>query len=287
MYINCEKKCLYKIRKAQKILKILKKRNFESFIVGGAVRDLCLGLEISEIDITTNALVTDIQKIFLCYPKGIKYGLLTIFFDGDYFDIASYRREGSYYDYRHPSTFFFISDIKEDLLRRDFTINSLLLDHKDLIIDYNNGYEDLIHKKIKTIGDSYQKLTEDVLRMMRIFYFQAKLNFDIEEKTQKILKSNIFLIQKIQPAKILEILKKIIKQKYFRKAFISFLDNNALSFLPGFQKSIMFILQNNILMINEETFFSLSFRLEPKLIDYYPFSKKEKVMFRKNIFFDD
>ncbi|MFR0368046.1 hypothetical protein [Candidatus Phytoplasma palmae] len=165
--------------------------------------------------------------------------------------------------------------MQEDILRRDFTINSFLMNEKGYIFDYMQGYKDLQKKQIKTIGNPYKKLSEDALRILRIFYFQSKLNFKIEKKTEKALKKNIFLLQKIKPEQIFKEFQKILKQPYFMKAFLSLKNTNAISFLNiGLQKSILFIIKNNWPTINEELFFGLTFILDCRIIDYFKFNKK-------------
>ncbi|KAB8122019.1 MAG: tRNA nucleotidyltransferase/polyA polymerase [Candidatus Phytoplasma cynodontis] len=223
----------YKIKKSQELLKILKKKGFEAYIVGGAIRDFLSNISFDDIDITTNASIEEIKKNFEYIKKSFreKYGTVKVYFEKIYFDITSYRKEGPYLDYRHPSYICFISDIKEDIYRRDFTINSILMDENNNLIDYFHGCEDLRKKKIRTIGDPYQKLTEDVVRMLRIFYLQAKLNFDIEINTLKVLIQNIFLLEKIKNEILIEELKKIFSQKYLKKAFLDIKKTNAIVFL--------------------------------------------------------
>jgi poly(A) polymerase/tRNA nucleotidyltransferase (CCA-adding enzyme) len=274
-------KQINKIKIAQKVLKIFKKNYFEAFIVGGAVRDLLLEVSISDVDITTNAYPSAVQKLFSSLPTSVKYGSLKIFFEGHSFEVTTYRKEGKYVLYRYPSTISFVSDVKIDLMRRDFTINSLLLNEDYEIIDYVNGREDLSKKLIRTMCDPYVKLTQDALRIMRIFYLQAKLNFDIEVRTKKVLKENIWLLHKIKPQTLLQEWRKILKQKNIQKVFLSLKENNALEVLTSFKKIILFSLDKKITHFNYELFFSLAFILDPKIINDYPFNKEEKNFFQQ------
>ncbi|MDO8057961.1 CCA tRNA nucleotidyltransferase, partial ['Opuntia sp.' phytoplasma] len=135
--------------KAKKILKILKKYDqSEAFIVGGAVRDFLLKKPVTDIDITTNLLPETICEIFNVPKTRIRYGSVKICFENDYFEITTYRKEGEYLDFRHPSSIIFIKNVKEDLQRRDFTINAILLDENHNIFDYVNGLTDLNNKII-------------------------------------------------------------------------------------------------------------------------------------------
>ncbi|WP_284928379.1 CCA tRNA nucleotidyltransferase [Candidatus Phytoplasma sp. AldY-WA1] len=272
-----------KIEKAQKILKEIKKKGFEAFIVGGTVRDIILNIPVNDVDITTNGRYEEISKFLICHKKNIKYGSFQIIFEKEKFETTTYRKEGPYLDHRNPSFVEFISDIKEDLKRRDFTINGFLMNENGEIIDYMNGFNDLNKKQIKTIGEPYQKLTEDALRMMRIFTLQAKSNFEIEIETKKILKKNIFLLNKIPLQEIIKELKKITKQKFFQKALISLKETNAISFLKEFKESILYIIKENLTKMNPELFLDLSFILNHNIINSFPFSKKEKKRFKKLI----
>ncbi|WP_341266802.1 CCA tRNA nucleotidyltransferase [Candidatus Phytoplasma fraxini] len=279
MKLNNQEKT--KIQKAQQILKEMKQKGFEAFIVGGAVRDIILNISINDIDITTNGHYEEIKKFFICKKKNIKYGSFQIIFEKEKFEITTYREEGPYLDYRNPSFVKFIKDIKEDLKRRDFTINSLLMDENGKIIDYINAYNEFNHKKIKTIGFSDKKFKEDALRIMRLFTLQAKTNFDIDEETEQAVINNISLISKIKTQYILEELKKITKQKFYQKAFLSLKRTNAISFLKEFKESILFIIEANFKKMTPELFFKLSFILNPKIIHSFTFNKSKKEQFQK------
>ncbi|KXT29110.1 poly A polymerase head domain protein [Candidatus Phytoplasma oryzae] len=236
-----------KIEKGKKIIKILQKNGFEAFLVGGAVRDFFLDIPFYDVDITTNAKVEEVKNIFECQlieSNSIKFGSIKVFFENNLFEITSYRKEGPYLNYRYPSYVIFISDIKKDILRRDFTINGLLMNEKSELIDFIGGYHDLIEKKIQTIGDPYVKLTEDVVRMIRIFYLQAKLNFEIEFNTKRILKENIYLLKKIHNNRMIKELKKVFSQKYLEKTFISLKETNAIFFLKKFSNYFPILLEN-------------------------------------------
>lgn len=280
---NCNQEKI-KIQKAQKILKKIKQKGFEAFIVGGTVRDIILQKPIEDIDITTNAHYEEIKQFLFCKKKNIKYGSFEIIFEKEKFEVTTYRKEGPYLNHRNPSYIEFIKDIKKDLKRRDFTINSFLMNEKNEIIDYLKGLDDLKQKQIKTIGDPYTKLTEDALRMMRIFSLQAKTNFEIEKETKKTLKNNIFLITNIKSYEIIRELKKITKQKFFQKAFLSLKETNAISFLKEFKEGILFVIEKKIKTINPESFLDLSFILNPSIINSFVFDEEEKKRFQKLMF---
>lgn len=169
------------------ILDKLIKHGYEAYIVGGCVRDSILGLRPKDWDITTSATPKQIIKVFENYkiiPTGLKHGTVTILIDDIGYEITTYRIDGDYEDCRHPKDVVFTSDLKEDLSRRDFTINAMAYNDKDGLIDYFNGYEDLINNKvIRTVGDCDNRFREDALRILRAIRFSAKLNFKIDEDT--------------------------------------------------------------------------------------------------------
>ncbi|MDV3173604.1 MAG: CCA tRNA nucleotidyltransferase [Candidatus Phytoplasma stylosanthis] len=267
--------------KGKMLLEEMKKNGFESYIVGGAIRDIFLNIEPTDIDITTNGHYKEMKKFFICKKKNIKYGTFQIIFEKEKFEVTTYRKEKFYSNYRTPDYVEFISDIREDLKRRDFTINGFLLNEKFQILDYVGGFSDLKKKQIRTIGNPYKKLEEDALRIMRIFVLQSKTNFKIEKETKKALLSKIFLLEKIHPQEILKELKKITKQKFFRKAFLSLKTTNALFFIKDFQKVIIFIIKQKIKKINPDMFLDLFFIFNPKITKYFYFSKREKNRFKK------
>ena len=169
-------------------LKRLNDHGYEAYIVGGALRDMLLEKKISDYDITTNAYPNAIKMIFadyICYDIGKKHGTVAIIIDSDKIDITPYRSEDNYLDHRHPSVIRFSNNLKEDLKRRDFTINALCMDINMNIIDYFNGIEDLENKIIKTVGKPQSRFNEDALRILRAIRFKTQLNFEIEENTNK------------------------------------------------------------------------------------------------------
>ena len=186
------------------IIEELEKNGFCAYIVGGCVRDELLGDKPSDYDITTNAKPEDIKRIFRrTIDTGIKHGTITVLFyekNIPYtYEVTTYRIDGEYNDGRHPENVFFVDNLKEDLSRRDFTINAMAYNDKDGLVDEFNGIEDLQNKIVRTVGNPIDRFTEDALRLMRAVRFSAKLGFDIEEETRKaipILSKNLSKISK-------------------------------------------------------------------------------------------
>ncbi|CAP18425.1 poly(A)polymerase [Candidatus Phytoplasma mali] len=269
-----------KLNLANDILKILQQNGFEAFIVGGAVRDYYLNLPFVDIDIITNALTLDLMKIFKINSNNIKHGSCNVCFKNSQFDITTYRIEEKYKNHRHPTKIIFTNDVKKDLLRRDFTINSLLMDDKKNIIDYLGGLSDIKNSIIKTIKDPEEKFQEDSVRILRTCYFQAKLCFEIEINTKKALKKQSYLLKKISKDRILQEFIKIISQKHFYKSLITIKETNIIDFLKGLSQGINFCIENKLKKINKDIFFSLSLILNKKMFNYFNFSKKDQKLYQ-------
>ncbi len=167
------------------ILKKLQESSYEAYVVGGCVRDSLLGRKPQDFDITTNCLPEDIINIFkptyMVIPTGLKHGTVTLIGDdGIPYEITTYRIDGEYLDNRHPEKVKFTTSLKDDLARRDFTINALAYNNEKGIVDYYGGIDDLKNKIIKCVGRASDRFNEDALRMLRAIRFQAQLNFKLD-----------------------------------------------------------------------------------------------------------
>lgn len=187
------------------------RNNFEAFMVGGCVRDILLGNLPKDYDITTSAKPEITISLFnKTIPTGLKHGTVTVLINNEPYEVTTYRTEGKYIDNRRPSSVDFVTDIKEDLSRRDFTINALAYNEKVGLIDYFNGINDIKSKIIRCVGDADKRFKEDALRMLRAVRFSCQLNFDIEENTYAAIKSNYKLIENISSERIRDELCKIL-----------------------------------------------------------------------------
>lgn len=168
----------------QYIIETLNKNGFEAYIVGGSVRDMLLGLTPTDFDVTTSAKPEDVQSLFKkTIPTGIKHGTITVVVEGTPIEVTTFRKESDYTDNRHPEKIDFVTDIKEDLTRRDFTINALAYNNKTGIIDFYDGLKDLKNKLLRAVGNPKERFTEDALRILRLFRFASVLGFNIEKQT--------------------------------------------------------------------------------------------------------
>ena len=185
--------------------------NHEAFMVGGCVRDCLLGLTPKDYDITTSALPNITESLFeKTIPTGIKHGTVTVILDNENLEVTTYRTEGNYLDNRHPESVEFVSNIEEDLSRRDFTVNALAYNNKEGLIDYFNGIDDIKNKIIKAVGDPNKRFQEDALRMLRAIRFSCQLGFKIDELTYLAIKENYRLIKNISIERIRDELCKIL-----------------------------------------------------------------------------
>ena len=166
---------------ALKVLEEITKHGFKAYIVGGFVRDYLLGLDTNDVDICTDATPKDIKQIFISVNLPIdNYSAVRLYIKKYTYDIMTFRKEISYYNNRKPQEIEYITDLKEDLLRRDFTVNSLCMDHSGNIVDLLEVKDDIDNRILKSIGDPITKFIEDPLRILRAIRFYTVLNFDMD-----------------------------------------------------------------------------------------------------------
>ena len=175
--------------KVNMIIKTIQAAGFEAYAVGGCVRDSILGRIPDDWDITTSAKPLDIKKIFKrTIDTGIQHGTVTVMIDKEGFEVTTYRIDGEYEDSRHPKEVTFTSNLREDLRRRDFTINAMAYNEEVGLVDIFGGISDIEKKTIRCVGDAKERFTEDALRMMRAVRFSAQLGYSIEDGTKEAIK---------------------------------------------------------------------------------------------------
>ncbi len=166
------------------IIDKLYENGYEAFAVGGCIRDAMMGRTPHDWDITTSALPKEVKAIFnKTIDTGIKHGTVTVMIKGVGYEVTTYRIDGEYTDGRHPNEVLFTSNLSEDLKRRDFTINAMAYNNKTGVIDLFGGTDDIVHKRIRCVGEATERFSEDALRILRGIRFSAQLNFDIDETT--------------------------------------------------------------------------------------------------------
>lgn len=189
----------------------LNKAGYEAYAVGGCVRDSILGRNPHDWDITTSAMPLEVKGIFKrTVDTGIKHGTVTVLLGDEGFEVTTFRVDGEYSDHRHPTDVKFTRNLREDLLRRDFTINAMAYSEKTGIVDIYGGMDDLENKIIKAVGDPDARFDEDALRIMRAVRFAAQLGFDIEENTREAIKRHVKYLEDVSAERIETELTKLI-----------------------------------------------------------------------------
>lgn len=214
----------------QNILKKIEDYGYEAYIIGGYVRDYLLNIESTDIDICTNALPKDIIKIFNVKKETSSYGSITIH-DGKYnFDITTYRKENNYQN-RKPQNIEYTNNLLDDIKRRDFTINSICMNSEGQIFDYLNGQNDIYSRVIRVIGNTYEKLSEDPLRILRAIRFSIILDFDLDEEIISFIKNYKQLVSTLSYTRKKEELDKIFASKNIEKGLNILKEYNLLPYL--------------------------------------------------------
>jgi len=191
---------------------IFQSKGFLSYLVGGAVRDMIMGLPLTDYDLATNAEPDDVMSMFRrVIPTGIKHGTVTVFHHGIKLEVTTFRTDGRYSDSRHPDGVAFTPSIEEDLKRRDFTINALAVNLvSGELLDLHNGRRDLKLRLIRAIGNPVERFTEDGLRLLRACRFAAQLEFEVEQETLGAMAECAANIEHVSAERIQEELVKIL-----------------------------------------------------------------------------
>ncbi len=171
---------------AAELLHALHAAGYAAYAVGGCVRDSLLGLTPHDWDLCTSALPQQVMELFgaqRCIPTGLQHGTVTVKQSGALYEITTFRTEGAYTDGRHPDEVHFVPDVREDLARRDFTINAMACNEKEGLIDPFGGQADLQSGIVRAVGVPHQRFTEDALRILRLYRFAARFGFSIDPPT--------------------------------------------------------------------------------------------------------
>ncbi len=185
------------------ILTRLHENGHSAYIVGGCVRDALMGLTPSDWDITTSALPETIKSLFeKTVDTGLKHGTVTVVIDKKPYEVTTFRVDGAYHDARHPENVTFTPSLKEDLARRDFTVNAMAYNEKDGLIDLFSGRNDLKNNILTCVGNPDIRFKEDALRMLRAVRFCAQKGFMMDDETNASIKRNASLIQNLSAERI-------------------------------------------------------------------------------------
>ncbi len=193
------------------ILSVFEKNGCEAYLVGGCVRDMLTGTPPHDYDITTSAEPDYTMQLFeKTVPTGVKHGTVTVIYGGYSAEVTTYRSDGKYSDSRRPDSVTFVKTLKEDLARRDFTVNALAYSPSEGIKDYFGGSEDIEKKLLRAVGDPMRRFKEDALRILRLFRFSSVLGFEIEAETLNAALKSASLLKCISSERILEELEKTL-----------------------------------------------------------------------------
>ncbi|EHZ2230250.1 CCA tRNA nucleotidyltransferase [Listeria monocytogenes] len=220
--------------KALPVLQKLTTAGFEAYFVGGSVRDYLLNRTISDVDIATSAFPEEVKEIFQStYDTGIAHGTVTVRENNEYYEVTTFRTEGTYEDFRRPSEVKFIRSLEEDLQRRDFTMNAIAMDEHFVLHDPFSGQEAIQNKEIKAVGKASERFHEDALRMMRAVRFLSQLDFELDKETEKALESQIELLQHTSVERMTVEWIKMMKGKAAKRAIELLLKVKMETYLPG------------------------------------------------------
>lgn len=214
---------------ASEIIKRLENAGYEAYAVGGCVRNSIMGIEVSDYDITTSALPLETVKVFSDYrivETGIKHGTVTVIKDENSVEITTYRTDGAYKDYRHPENVIFTPHLREDLSRRDFTVNAVAFSPSDGIVDIFDGVNDIKNGILRCVGAPEKRFEEDALRIMRALRFMAVYGFKANAETAAALHKKKHLLKSVSPERINIELSKMLcgKSEYIYPVLIDYCD---------------------------------------------------------------
>ena len=173
---------------AAALLDALHAAGYAAYAVGGCVRDSLLGRTAHDWDLCTSALPQQVMELFgaeQCIPTGLQHGTVTIKYGGQLYETTTFRTEGSYTDGRHPDAVTFVPDVREDLARRDFTINAMAYNEAEGLVDPFGGQKDLQNGLLRAVGEPQQRFTEDALRILRLYRFAARFGFALDAATAR------------------------------------------------------------------------------------------------------
>ena len=245
-------------RAAVEIVRTLRERGHQAYLVGGCVRDLLLAREPADYDVSTDATPEQVMHIFPhTYAVGARFGVVLVPYESvgvdrtpessdqptaehpKVIEVATFRSDGSYSDGRHPDAVRYTTDPREDVLRRDFTINGLMLDpfDDDRVLDFVGGEKDLRRGLIRTIGEAHRRFSEDKLRMLRAIRFAARFEYEIDSETFSSIQQLVPQIHQVSRERVRDELTKMLTEGHARRAF-ELLDQTGLlhELLPEVEK---------------------------------------------------
>lgn len=220
-------------QKAKEVLKIIESHQFQAYFVGGCVRDTLLKKPITDIDIATSASPEEIMDIFpAVIPIGLEHGTVLVRHREESYEITTFRTESTYSNQRHPDAVAFVTDIKEDLARRDFTMNAIAMDYKGQLVDPFGGQTDLKQRLIRTVRQPEERFQEDALRIIRALRFSSQLGFTIDKAALMEMKRLTAALELISVERITQEMEKFFQGDAIRSGINYLKETKIASFLP-------------------------------------------------------
>jgi poly(A) polymerase len=233
------------------VMNTLRRNGFDANLVGGCVRDMVLGRDPKDFDVSTNATPEQVRPLFeKSTPVGAKFGVVVVMVDGHQIEVATYRADGAYSDGRRPDEVRYSESAQEDVERRDFTMNGLMsmipfstsrwTSPSDFVTDHVGGVADIQAKVVRCIGDANKRFEEDALRMLRAVRFVSQLGFTIEQGTFDAIVANADRITMVSRERVAEELKKLVTGKFAVQGLAALASTGLFSrlFNPSFMEAL-------------------------------------------------
>lgn len=266
---------------SRKVVRQLEEAGYEAVFVGGAVRDQLLGKEASDFDIATSATPEEVKRVFThTIDVGIAHGTVMVMMDDEPIEVTTYRTESTYTDHRRPDEVNFVRSLKEDLQRRDFTMNAIALTLTGEMIDPFGGVKDLRDRKIRAVGIAADRFHEDALRMIRAIRFSSVLGFDIEECTLQAIGENAASIKHISVERIKVEMDKLWKGVEPDKALRMMVETRLAEHMPLFPNDVYLLSASTPFSAGEQGWSALMIAGQFTASDLaraYKLSNREKV----------
>ncbi|WP_407856063.1 CCA tRNA nucleotidyltransferase [Enterococcus hailinensis] len=222
---------------AMPILRTLQEAGYEAYFVGGSVRDILLNKPIHDVDIATSAFPAEVKELFhRTIDVGIDHGTVMVVTKEETYEVTTFRTESTYQDYRRPDHVEFVRSLKEDLKRRDFTINALAVGIDGEVIDLFDGLADLRNKILRAVGNPHERFHEDALRMMRALRFVSQLGFTMEPQTFEAIREYHSLLAKISVERINVEFVKLMMGPFREAGLRSFVESECYIYCPGLRE---------------------------------------------------
>lgn len=231
---------------ARKIILVLEMAGYEAYVVGGCVRDSLIGKEPNDWDICTSATPDQVIEVFKgcqIIPTGLQHGTVTIISNGNGYEVTTFRVDGEYEDFRRPKNVRFVKRVKEDLSRRDFTINAMAYSDSAGIVDYFGGTTDLMNRVVSCVGNPEDRFNEDALRILRALRFSSVLGFTISPETSNAIHQCKHLLASISRERVAKELCLMLKGENILNVLLEYPDIIA-EIIPEMKQCIGFE-QNN------------------------------------------